>query len=561
MIENEQALQWKNWLNRWFYKLLLAGICINVSGLFITVFEPDAALYATIAKTMVQSGDYINLMLQGQDWLDKPHFPFWMTALGFKIFGIHTFAYKLPALLFWAMGLWYTWRFAFLLTNKQVAQLAALIYLSAAHLLISNNDVRAEPYLTGLIIGSIYHFYRASEKELSLHLIAGAFFAACAVMTKGPFVLITIGAGFILEWIVKAKWAEFGKPRWWFALLLVSIFILPELISLYIQFDSHPEKIIFNKNGVSGIRFFFWDSQFGRFFNTGPIKGQGDIFFYFHTLLWAFLPWPILLMAAVVWKLKNAKQKKIHPEYLTIGSLSITFLLFSFSRFQLPHYLNILFPFFAIVTAQYIYSLKNTKTIKLAKWVQFSINILLSVMVILLVPLFRLPYPFFIIGLVLTLVIVTFILFKQNNLHDIFCRSFSNIVIVFAFLNLSFYPALLKYQAGSEAAFFINGLAASEKVVQYHELSYSFAFYLQPQCYYWNDIRIKNNKSPCIIFTKKDKLSQLSKQGIQVIILKEFSGFHISQLSGSFINYKTRQDVLEQYVVARTSPAKSSEAK
>ena len=34
---------------------------------------------------------------------------------------------------------------------------------------------------------------------------------------------------------------------------------------------------------VSGIRFFFWDSQFGRFFNTGPIKGSGDPFFYFHT--------------------------------------------------------------------------------------------------------------------------------------------------------------------------------------------------------------------------------------------------------------------------------------
>ena len=341
MIEKEHALNWENWLNKWFYKLLLTGICINLSGLFITVFEPDAALYATIAKTMAQSGDYINLMLQGQDWLDKPHFPFWITAISFKLFGIHTFSYKLPALLFWAMGLCYIWRFAFLLYNKQVAQLAALIYLSAAHLVISNNDVRAEPYLTGLIIGSIYHFCRSSEKELSLHLVAGAFFAACAVMTKGPFVLITIGGGFILEWIVKAKWAEFAKPRWWLALLLVSIFILPELISLYIQFDLHPEKIVFNKSGVSGIKFFFWDSQFGRFFNTGPIKGQGNIFFYLHTLLWAFLPWPLLLLAAIVWKIKNAKQKKhpsrIHNQRSFCHNLFIVFI-FQFSASPLFKY-------------------------------------------------------------------------------------------------------------------------------------------------------------------------------------------------------------------------------
>ena len=554
MIEQEHALQWQNWLNKWFYKLLFIGICINASGLFITVFDPDAALYASIAKAMAQSGDYINLKVQGQDWLDKPHFPFWMAAVSFKIFGLHTFAYKLPAFLFWGMGLWYTWRFTLSLYNRPVAQLTALIYISAAHLVISNNDVRAEPYLTGLIIGSIYHFYRASEKRVSFHLVAGAFFAACAVMTKGPFVLITIGAGFILEWIIKAKWVEFGKARWWIALLLISIFILPELFCLYYQFDMHPEKITFNKTGVSGIRFFFWDSQFGRFFNNGPIKGAGDISFYFHTFLWAFLPWSFLFIAAIVWKIKNLKQKGITTEYIIIGSLTVTFLLFSFSRFQLPHYLNILFPFFAIITAQYIYSIKSKVTIKQVKWMQNSLLILLTISVLILSLLFKFPPPYLTTILALAILPAIFLLFKKNHLPNLVGRSFSIIVFVYGCLNLILYPAILKYQAGSEAAFYINCLATNEKIFQYNQASYSFTFYLQPTLYYCGNADIKNKKESILIFTKKDNLSQLLQQGIKPAILKEFSDFHVSQLSLSFINYKTRPSILQQYVVARIMP-------
>jgi 4-amino-4-deoxy-L-arabinose transferase-like glycosyltransferase len=91
-----------------------------------------------------------------------------MAALSFRVFGINGFAYKLPALLFWGAGAWYTFRFANLIYGKSIAQLSTLVYVSAAHLVISNNDVRAEPYLTGLVIGSVFHFYQASRARTSL---------------------------------------------------------------------------------------------------------------------------------------------------------------------------------------------------------------------------------------------------------------------------------------------------------------------------------------------------------------------------------------------------------
>ena len=72
------------------------------------------------------------------------------------------------------------------------------------------------------------------------------------------------------------------------------------LLALYLQFDAQPDKLVFERTGVSGIRFFVWDSQFGRFFNTGPIRNtDGNPAFFVHVFLWAFLPWVAVAFAAL----------------------------------------------------------------------------------------------------------------------------------------------------------------------------------------------------------------------------------------------------------------------
>jgi hypothetical protein len=77
-----------------------------------------------------------------------------------------------------------------------------------------------------------------------------------------------------------------------------------------------------------------WDSQFGRFVNNGPItqKKSGDIFFFAHTLLWAFLPWCLLFYYAVYKNLKSIWQKIKLPEYYTLsGGLLVVAYIFGFA--------------------------------------------------------------------------------------------------------------------------------------------------------------------------------------------------------------------------------------
>jgi 4-amino-4-deoxy-L-arabinose transferase-like glycosyltransferase len=104
-------------------------VLINAAAMFSPVINSgDAVTYATLAQHIVLSHDWASLVLDGQDWLDKPHLPFWITALFFKLGGISALTYILPGFIFHLIGAYYTYRLARMLYDKQTAVLAVLIY-------------------------------------------------------------------------------------------------------------------------------------------------------------------------------------------------------------------------------------------------------------------------------------------------------------------------------------------------------------------------------------------------------------------------------------------------
>ncbi|MFL5344053.1 MAG: ArnT family glycosyltransferase [Hyalangium sp.] len=545
-------LTFDSWLKRWFRWLLPIGVLVNLSGLAGTVAEPDSALYATLARHMAESGDFVDLIANGGDWLDKPHFPFWVTALSFRLLGVSAVAYRLPALLFWGLGVVYTYLLARRLHDGTVARVAVLLLLVAQHLLLSNNDVRAEPFLLGLITGSVYHYVRAQESRFSLHLVVGSLLAACAVMTKGLFVLLPVCGGLVVHWLVRRQWRELWRPRWWAALVLVGVFILPELYCLYQQFDLHPEKAVFGRTGVSGLGFFFWGSQFGRFMNTGPIQGKGHPLFFFHTVLWGFLPWSLWLYAAVLSRVFRRRQEPPERrEFITWGSAGLTFLVFSLSRFQLPHYLNIVFPFFSIITAQWACRLERPGPMRVASGVQTFVAGALLLLGLGLLWLFRPPLAVpTAIGMV-ALGVASLFLFRSSHLSDAIGRSFAASVAFNLMLNGVFYPAVARYQSGSEAAAFINGLPP-RPVGLFDFNSYALELYTRAPVQRWDLPALQRVAStqPVYVFLPEEAIAGLQSQGLSVQTLRAFEHFPVTRLTWSFLNHNTRTGVLRQLVVA-----------
>ena len=548
---------WKFWLDKWFYWLVLVGILVNASGLLLPVMEPDGALYATISKTMVLSGDYINLKVQGKDWLDKPHFPFWMTALSFRIFGMNAFAYKLPAFLFWLSGAYFIFAWTKKLYNVQSARLAVLIYLAVEHLLISNNDVRAEPYLTGLIVAATYFYYRTYKENKWIFIIPGSLFLAAAVMTKGIFIAAIVASGFIAEWIFKKKWSEFRNPRWWLAIFLLILFITPELFCLYIQFDRHPEKLIYGHTHVSGIRFFFWDSQFGRFLNTGPIRGEGDLLFYTHTLIWSFLPWSVFVILLIVSRIKNIRQSTDSgTDYISPVIFVTGFIIFSLSQFQLPHYLNILYPFLSIMVSHFLINLNGPVYHKTISYTQNILYVLFFSFCIVLTVFFGL-HPLFLICLVLlTVALVVYNFFPGNQLVNIFGRSFLAVLVASLFLNFLVYPEIFNYQSGMKAASFLKKNNQSEPVYTFSELipEFAFEFYSAQPVYLIKQSELYTLKGNIRVFAPKIKIDSLRNEGFIIQDTLSFPHFHISKLNGTFLDSRTRARAIDSSMLATILP-------
>lgn len=535
--------------------LFLIGLLslVNTLALFGGVMEPDSALYASISKNIILKNDWLNLYVRGLDWLDKPHLTFWLAAASFKIFGINAFAYKLPSFLAGLLGTWYLYKISKDIYNEKTGLLSALIFLSALHVLISTFDVRAEIYITTFTLAAIYHYYKAHTASL-WHIILGSLFAAFAIMIKGIFVLIPVFGGFIIYWLLTKQWQQLLKPKWWIAIILILIFITPELYALYIQFDLHPDKIIFGKTNVSGLKFFFWDSQFGRFFNNGPIKGKGDISFFLHTTLWAFLPWSVLFYTAVVNLFSKKNRIDLPAESIFIWtSAAITFLLFSFSKFQLPHYILIILPQFAIVTALYIQKLEG-KSLKVFSVTQTTIFILVSIILAAIAYFFNFDHNLFAITLIAVILIVGLLIFKGKIQETVVGRSVMISVALMIFLSVFFYPAVLKYEAGMEAGIWLNKNYpnANAKVLMYPD-AYSFDFYKNGNVeYIWHyeDLaEIKKDKNT-ILYIQDDDLARLKKD-FNAEVLNGFEYYHITKLTPKFINEESRPTVLEHFYLVR----------
>lgn len=547
---------------KWLQFFIGLAVFVNFSGLFVTLMAPDAAVYAAISKNMVLRNNYLELFLEGYEWLDKPHFPFWVTAFFFKVFGIHTWSYKLPGILFVLMGAWYTYRFAREKFNETVALWSVFIFLTAEHIILSNNDVRAEPFLSGLIIAGIYHFYKATEARWFGHLLLGSLFAACAAMTKGIFTLVPIGGAVVVHLVLCRQWKQLFNLKWALAIILTLVFLFPEVYSLWYQFDAHPEKVVFGQTGVSGIRFFFWDSQFGRFMNTGPIKGKGDLFFFVHTLLWAFLPWSLLMYYALFRKIRSTwKRDTVTPvEFYTLGGSLLILLVFSVSKFQLPHYANIIFPLLAIITAQYL-PLLSSKAIRFFTVTQYIILVVSVLLVIALQVFYQPATPSWVL-IIIMVALCGLLLFlhrwlKTTKFRLLLYRCGLAIVIVNLYLNWAFYPDLLQYQTGSESAFYLNKNIPDSSITNLDPYPNALEFYVN-NAYIKKDTSIVKTLDPGsqhgLWYVSQEELELMKKYSYHYEIVKEWGYYPVTRLTLPFINKNTRAKALKKRYLIRVIP-------
>jgi hypothetical protein len=120
--------------------------------------------------------------------------------------------------------------------------------------------------------------------------------------------------------------------------------------------------------------------------------------------------------------------------------------------------------------------------------------------------------------------------------------------IVNLYLNLAFYPSLLKYQSGSEAAMWINqNNPGNLPVVQLHENnSHPMDFYIgQPITTIYPDKPVKLPSTPFLFYGNAEGIKTLTDKGLTAQPVAQFQHYWVSRLKPQFLNHTTRAQLLD----------------
>ena len=528
---------------------------VYISGLFIPLMEHDSAAHATMAMRMYLENDFIHLYKGAQEYLDKPHMHFWLSALSFKIFGLTHWAYRIPALIFTAIGAYATYNLAKELYGPKAGHISSLIFLSAQAIILANHDVRTDAVLTGASIYAIWQLVKYVNNENLWNAVLGSVGLGVAFSTKGQLAILMIGSALFCYILYNRKWKAVLSWKVLVGIIVFLITSIPMLYAYYLQFDIHPDKLVNGRKNVSGIKFIFWDQSFNRMTGEGFNSNNKDYFFFFHTLLWAFLPWAFITYIAIfdrskqLIKIRFKYQKGI--EFLTLGGFWLVMIIINTSKSKLPHYMNSLLPVLSVLLAGYlVYLVESSKFKKLniLLYVQYFIIVIGSMLVIVIMTyVFPASYSKLLIYAILFFTLVYYLFKKFELVPKIIVISVMFSVFVNFSLNTHFYPSLLKYQAGLNIVEIINkeNINVNDIYVFENRNSWSLNFYTQRQTPNLDPSKRSENIGKWLFVYDKD-MDKLKSENVTWDMSFVVPHYRITMLKLPFLNPETRNNELSK---------------
>ncbi|HET7898878.1 MAG TPA: glycosyltransferase family 39 protein [Flavisolibacter sp.] len=541
-------------LSRSQYAVLFGLLAVvYITGLFVPLMDNDSAHHADIALHMYLTGDYVSLVDNGHDYLDKPHLHFWLAALSYSVFGVTGFAYKFPSFLFTILGTYSTFRLGRSLYNSEVGRLAALMVASAFAYILANNDVRMDAILTASVAFATWQLVDWVNNKKLINALGAALGLALGFCTKGHIAVFTPAVGIFFYILYKGEVKSFFHWHLLIILTAFAVFIAPVVYCYYLQYDLHPEKVIRGKSGRSGVAFILWKQNFERF--QGDSFGgdaKNDYFFFFHSFLWAFAPWSVLGFVALFFRLKNFFSKK--QEWLTTTTVVVIALLLTFSGFKLPHYLNIMFPAAAVMTASFLadrwQKRKNIRPFLITQVIICTLCLLAAGAINSWA--FPATNGWVIAGFLLLVLFCGFFLVRVPlQISKLVVASVVTSLLIFYLLNTNFYPQLLTYQAGNELAFATSKKVAPKTVYFWpSENSPSYDFYAAELRKEFTD-SILQKPAPLWVMVDEQHLPEVREKGLPILETFAHPDYEITMLQLPFINPATRKNELGKLMLVR----------
>jgi hypothetical protein len=477
------------WFNQKRYLLTVLALLVMlvaayVAGLFVDVTR-DAGKYASVAREVYESGDFINLRVHGEPYDQKPPMLFWLSALSFYIFGLSNFAFKVPLLLTGFLGIYSTYRLGKSLYNVRVGMTAAMMLAASQVYFLYYMDIHTDSVLQPFVTFALWQLYEFIKKNKNVHLILGFSGIGCAMLTKGPVGALVPAFAVLGHLVFTRQYERLLDIRWYLGALLTLILILPALAGLYNQF------------GWEGIRFYFWTNNAGRL--TGQLGAhRPDYFFYVHNLLYLFFPWMLLLFVSAGFEFRSLIERRFRGrEFYIFPGTWLFFLILTLSKGKLPNYIFVLMPLFSLLTAKYAILAtggRRPSLFRLFLRLQ-SVSVVFGSLVVAAIILWLFPANMAVMFLpaIIMIFVISFALNKRNtNEVRLFLPPLAVAIVLNLYINMHVAPRIFSDQASVKAAAIFNAESGpGDKIHNYNYESHELFFYaVRPAVKVINDVTV-----------------------------------------------------------------------
>lgn len=297
--------------------------------------ESSEARYAEISREMVISGNYLQPKLLGIYHFHKPPLTYYITALGYKAFGINEFGARFflgvsllfEILLIFKIGL-------LLFKNEKIAFASALIYLSFPIVLVAARNLTTDCYLATFILWAIYLWLQYKHKKPKVFLYGFYAVLGLAFLTKGPVALLP-------ALVFIACWKIVKKER-----LKISVHSILGVMVFLIIASSWFILVIIDKPELW--RYFTVNHIYDRAITAKTFHRSEPFWYYFAFAPLVGLPWIFFILFK---SLENLKPifKRGSIELLLGATFLVLLLVFSLFSSKLILYILPIYGFLALL--------------------------------------------------------------------------------------------------------------------------------------------------------------------------------------------------------------------
>lgn len=510
-------------------------------GLFIDL-TGDSALYSAITRQMVESGDWFNLKISGVPYDQKPHLFFWLAGIGVQLFGYTNFAFKLFPFLYGLAAIYFTYRLGKQLYSVEAGKLAALFTLTSQMVFLYFFDFHTDSILQTGVVLALWQLAAYLQTKKSIHFVFSFVGVGLAMMTKGPVGAVLPFFAVLFYLLAQKDFRQIFHPKWILGIAISFLVVSPALIHLYSSF------------GLEGLKFFFITNNIGRI--TGEYAGSStDYFYYTYNAIWAFLPWTLWSVSALVmefteWlKKKNADANGV----FLIGGTLLFIIILSVARGKAPNYFLITIIPFSVLTGKWIsgWCSLTEQIQRILGRMQFVFVAFLTVALIFVLWVFRwnsiwLSLLSFILVI---LFLLTPVILKTTFRNQLILSSVILIGSLNLFLNTKVLPGLFRFQGARQVlSIFERESSEGSQLCNFEVEQYELFFYSKGnvwQIHDWEELKKKMAQPGTWLYTNEVKYNDILKMNFQIEKVYEIKYRGMNRVNFAFLNPNTREKALK----------------